>query len=465
VPVEIGAVEAVATKPRLWRGFALLTLLAVVASFVAITTTRAGGGSPETWRVLPKPATPTLDGPAVWTGHEMLVWGDVSDGEATSVAYGAAYSPDTNAWRTLPPAPISGRGGNSAVWTGTEMVVWGGSETVVTPTGANSSWHETQLRGDGAAYNPASNSWRLLAPSPLAPRIGHFGVWTGTEMMVWGGDERNKIDSENRPDTGRASDGAMYDPRTDTWRPVSPSPLAGEEDSYGRSTWTGKTALFWVGTAESTRVTDGWSSDLYYDHVARGVQYDPSHDTWEMIPGSTVAYVPPVWTGHELIVVHLRREGAPRSGGRPIEDGAFDPTSRSWRPIAHGPHRGEGFMGYVGIWTGTEALLWGPDPKAYNPLTDRWRRIAEPPLDCRDGAAVWTGRELLIWGGAHGGAYYAGFNDGLAYHPPGAPPSPDSSATTAPERVRPVTPQELDETMGQGYADYRCGGPNRKHSR
>lgn len=43
--------------------------------------------------------------------------------------------------------------------------------------------------GDGAAHDPAAQMWRPL-PAEGAPsaRYGHGAVWTGEEMLVWGGD-------------------------------------------------------------------------------------------------------------------------------------------------------------------------------------------------------------------------------------------------------------------------------------
>ena len=65
--------------------------------------------------------------------------------------------------------------GNTAVWTGTEMIVWGG--------GRQSQW-----LGDGARYNLTNDTWTAL-PAAGAPagRWFHVAVWTGKEMIVWGG--------------------------------------------------------------------------------------------------------------------------------------------------------------------------------------------------------------------------------------------------------------------------------------
>ena len=101
----------------------------------------------------------------------MIIWGG-NDGLGP-VATGGRYDPATNSWRPMQDAPIA-RSGHEAVWTGTEMIVWGGEVS----------------DNSGAAYNPAHDTWRTIsivgAPSG---RTGHTAVWTGSEMIVWGGDD------------------------------------------------------------------------------------------------------------------------------------------------------------------------------------------------------------------------------------------------------------------------------------
>src|SRR5678816_3589722 len=96
-----------------------------------------------------------------------------------------SYDPESETWKALPRegAPIAARG-MQAIWTGTEMIVW---------SGAN-------LEGDpplnlglqtGGRYNPNSNSWQPTA-TDRAPdgRLYYAAVWTGEEMIVWGGGDQ-----------------------------------------------------------------------------------------------------------------------------------------------------------------------------------------------------------------------------------------------------------------------------------
>jgi hypothetical protein len=80
----------------------------------------------------------------VWTGRELLVWGGVANGiGGRFLADGAALDPATGAWTPLPSAPIRGRDRHVAVWTGQELLVWGGCCA------------GTQLLADGAAFRPS----------------------------------------------------------------------------------------------------------------------------------------------------------------------------------------------------------------------------------------------------------------------------------------------------------------------
>ena len=82
---------------------------------------------------------------------------------------------------------------HAAIWTGREMIIWGGF---------NFDFGDFNT---GARYNSASDSWTAVttASAPTA-RALHSAVWTGSEMIVWGGrrrvtpDYRRQIQSKHR---------------------------------------------------------------------------------------------------------------------------------------------------------------------------------------------------------------------------------------------------------------------------
>jgi len=108
----------------------------------------------------------------------MIVWGGV-DETFNDTNTGGRYNASTDSWiatSLLGNAPLP-RDSHSAVWTGSEMIVWGG---YYYPPGDD--WNT------GGRYNPASDSWTptTTASAPLA-RQENTAVWTGSEMVVWGG--------------------------------------------------------------------------------------------------------------------------------------------------------------------------------------------------------------------------------------------------------------------------------------
>jgi hypothetical protein len=115
----------------------------------------------------------------VWTGSEMIVWGGI-DGNYTNK--GGRYNPSTGSWALT----STGLGVPSiryyatGVWTGSEMIIFGGwtGDRYANPLNA------------GGRYSPTTDSWTPISMGLDFPswRVSHTAVWTGTEMIVWGGD-------------------------------------------------------------------------------------------------------------------------------------------------------------------------------------------------------------------------------------------------------------------------------------
>ena len=72
----------------------------------------------------------------------------------------------------------SGRWSHTAVWTGSEMIVWGG-----VGDGMNT----------GGRYNPSTDSWTATSTTNAPTRrLNHTTVWTGSKMIVWGGNWKQR---------------------------------------------------------------------------------------------------------------------------------------------------------------------------------------------------------------------------------------------------------------------------------
>jgi len=222
----------------------------------------------DTWRTLPKP--PTGQGIVVWTGREMIGWGGGCCGDAWSA--GSAYDPAANTWRTLARTPLAPSQGALGAWTGHEVVL------LVSGIDPASGKPYPARFARAAAYDPANDTWRRIAPLPEhGLRSGGAAVWDGHQVLVVGAGE-----------DARAT--LAYNPATNRWRRLASLPSARVDV---KAVWTGKRVLVW-----------GSSSDVAASTSPAGLAYDPTTDRWSSLPqapllgnGQTVA-----WTGRQLIV-------------------------------------------------------------------------------------------------------------------------------------------------------------------
>ena len=328
----------------------------------------------------------------------------------------------------MPAAPIAGRNGAMAVWTGTEMLVWGGVLRLNKP-------HQTiALAADGAAYNPRTRAWRVLAPAPsgMLGDGGYAAAWTGDEAVFWVG---------NSP-TGPVG-GAVYDPARNTWRRLPPGPLTMSREDYV-SVWTGSELLIMGGT----------SGDGFASPVAAAV--NPRTGAWRLLPAinrfAGLRLAGATWNGREVYASGTHSL-CPQLGSscrqNPAIFFAFDPATGALHQIdlARAPQSSLAVIGWAGsdvvltttgpgrhrivrydpatgIWTRGPLAPCAVNPSSYtqsywigsryavgcapsgleiyDPSTNAWTVLdAGPsPLSSRDGSAItWTGTELIAWSG------------------------------------------------------------------
>ena len=279
----------------------------------------------DTWRLVPKGPLESRSGHvAVWTGTEMIVWGG-SNGSVGTLANGARFDPKTSAWTSIASVPPAfdgpGRNDAAAVWAPTtgEMIVWGGL------TSPDES-------ATGAAYKPSTNTWRMLAPSPLARRTRHTALWVTDKVLFFGGQAN--------------ADGAFYDPKTDTWSGPFASSLVGR--SVGAAAWSGDptepVALFGGENSSAAYFDDG----VTFDPISR--QYDPLQGNfWTSPRGDAGGWM----SNHRFWVWGGRNSKTDVAG-----DGAYyDLSSRTWISIPDGGPSPR--ANFSTVWTGTEAIVWG----------------------------------------------------------------------------------------------------------
>lgn len=277
---------------------------------------------------------------------------------------------------------LSGRHAHSAVWTGIEMIAWGGY-------GPTCQGGAEGYCGDGAKYNPATDTWTATT-SQNAPvrRSNHAAVWTGSLVLIWGG-----------LGSGFLTDGSRYNPSTDSWAPMAATDAP--PSSNGNAVWTGSEMIVW--------------DDVQQPLSNQGGRYNPLTDTW--VATSTVdapaarVYHSVVWTGHEMIVWGGQNNSETLSSG-----GRYDPNTDSWQPTSLVNAPAQRTL-HTAVWTGSAMIIWGGDAGLccwsaatqflgtggiYDPNSDSWMPVAtrRAPSARAFHSAIWTGSRLLVWGGA-----------------------------------------------------------------
>jgi N-acetylneuraminic acid mutarotase len=384
--------------------------------------------STDTWTAMPTTGAPfpRNEFSAVWTGTQMIIWGGVTNGSFSYVhtsADGARYNPANNTWSpmTLNNAPVS-RYGHSTVWTGTEMIILGGIHSTFVSSGCvpipnppfmscDGEWIAEDLQ-DGARYNPANNSWTALTAAPTnAPGFsGHAAVWTGTEMVVWGGTATVYVPPPPGcwlipiflPCSGTYEEhvtnvGLRFRPSDNSWQFISSNNVPAPREHFTAN---------WIGTELFI-----WGDDFNV-----GGRYSPANNSWTTTapapsPDSTERTdFASVWTGTEWIIW-----GGQNHDGALLRSGLkFNPSANTWTVMnLSGAPTARKWASAT--WTGSEVIIWGGQPNVtstntasvgarYNPLTDTWRAMSttNAPAGRRHHTAVWTGTELVIWGGSIG---------------------------------------------------------------
>lgn len=250
--------------------------------------------------------------------------------------------------------------------------------------------------GDGAAdaaVDPAADAavdhgtWSTMADAPIAPRPYAVAEWIGDEAVFWAG--------SNLARNFAHTDGAAYDPSTDTWRLL-------EVPGWGHPGMT----------------SSAYDGELYVLAKGGGSRFDPVSGEWIDLPPVESMYL----AGTVATDVGIWGVGTTDPGGSPtLAVSRYDPATETWHDAPalapeglvsgeDGPQLGEERTplvvdGLVRLedaprWTGTEIVLWEPTTGgvAFDPASERWRSMQTPvPPDGElvDSTAVMTDLGLV----------------------------------------------------------------------
>jgi hypothetical protein len=232
--------------------------------------------------------------------------------------------------------------------------------------------------------------WKRLPDPPLSPRLGQVTVWTGSEVIVVGGDIGDPCppNADCARATAAARDGAAYDPAARTWRPIADAPV----------TLPAYTAGVVV------------KGHLFVRHDNALLDYDVATDRWTTLPRPVSEWYALVADGHRLVLV----SGSDEDGDRP--DLAYDVATERWSELPAdpiGPAFNRGLIATpAGLVLTAQELV--PNPGADGPSlvlaalldrkTGRWTRLPDTG-QLGGGSAGWTGTRIVdpSLGGADGG--------------------------------------------------------------
>ncbi len=291
------------------------------------------------------------------------------------------------------PGPLSIRGQHDVLWTGDEMIVWGGADGDNLPT-----------LTDGAAFNPETAEWRMLPPFPIDRATVSRAVWADTRMIV------------------TAAEGAFaYEPATDEWSAIGdglfPSQYA------GMTVWTGDVVAAWTAAGIYTfdpaigtwsqlpdpggGAGDRWDSAL---RVVDGTLYAIGSagycggrraarwagDAWVLLPRVELD------GGEYADCAYPNQVGV--AGDRLVawednihETKAYDPDTDTWLPIDTIPLDGtEGPSGPLQLANGFLVPQYG-EAAIFDEVSGDWYHVILPGSG-ENTEMVWTGYEVLMWG-------------------------------------------------------------------
>ncbi len=289
-------------------------------------------------------------------------------------------------WEPLPDAPLSPRRGHAAVWDREELLIWGGVDE-----------HGAAL-ADGAAYNPITQVWRPLPASPLPPSPHPLLTWTGSSVLVLAGD----------PEAGGAAF-AAYDPAVDQWRSLAPPPGT---DSPRVATWAGRELVVGLVSPADLRRPEP-VRDASAPPQTRWLAYHPAADTWRELPSSPGSFALPAsayWDHASIIAVFE----APGRGGtvvRRLDPAGTGWENLPPIPAPAGLPLVFGWTGYSLLAApatsvpGAPVTLAEPMELPLGPgrQPETWQpRPPRGPISWVDASSTWTGRAWLLLGGQGG---------------------------------------------------------------
>jgi hypothetical protein len=304
----------------------------------------------------------------------------------------------------LDPGPYGTRQGADVLWSGDEMIVWGGR----TPDG--------EWAPGGAAFNPATDVWRVFEGPGVPELMPSRAAWTDRGMVV-------------------VTAGGTYlgDVATDSWEKIADG--VEPPESPHQILGVGSDVYIWAGGGIIRLAPSGWEelrglevstgrswalalrdwdgrllvSLLPGDRCEGHDYYVWTDDSWERLPEVSLASGD--WADCSLASQVAVVDAGPLAWDDDQHATMlFDEASGGWATIETIPMPGwDSPPG--GLVMGDRLLVpSGGSGAVYDPGSGEWERVTLPG-NGYDTQLVWTGKEVLAFGAAR--------NDAWRWSPPG----------------------------------------------
>jgi hypothetical protein len=399
------SIGAAATAPAARTATELsFAVPATMPAGVAEITLAVDGEAAEAVTFAVAPVVSSLSRAAGYAGMTLVIEG-VAFGEAQGKVRFGSVEADVMAWSpaavtvTVPNLQTAQTGGPPGGGTPTQPAA--DVSVVVNGVASDPAAFTMFTAVPGARCPLPCNSFggvTAMARSGMPdPRQYHTAVWTGSQLVVWGGQLAEPL----RTGTACTATGARYAPATDTWTPVN---------AAGGPAARCKHAAAWLGNRMF--VAGGEADTATHAAAAGSYDYDPAADGWTSRgdPGGafTTDTAAAVTTDTHLFVW----------GGAACPGRIYDRVAHAWSALPAAPKclaapgaAGDGTN--LWVWGGTYAGAATNSGYQYDSVGGTWSTLPDAGLSVRTGAAVvYAGGKLIVYGGGKDTNYYA---DGADY--------------------------------------------------
>ena len=287
---------------------------------------------------------------------------------STATGPGSETNRADGLWDQLPKSPLSARYNPHLIEIEGKLYVIGGTAADPCPPGADCVGPTQASFSDGAAYDPKTQSWTTIADAPAPIGQGSVAVVEGTLYLL--------ISEYLSTDEVTRSAFLSYDPQRNAWNQLS----LPRKPLYRQLVSSGPQVVAFEGSQEN-----GVEGDLVYDS---------DNDTWSELPldplrESFDRWM--VWTDAGLVLTGVENVPQPGSEGPALYRAAVLADDK-W--TAYGESE---IFGYNPEWSWTGGLVlnpsneradggetnnWGRTYNAggtFDPATGEWGLLPDPP--------------------------------------------------------------------------------------